>query len=113
VATADISARTDTGQSGRTVAGREPLPGRARLSRLGSAPKRAAKPALSAWWQQACDQASNGLKPALAYRLDRHPWRFVVALRHIASGFENAPLALRLETDLEVFTALVRETERW
>lgn len=73
--------------------------------------KRAARPLLSAWWQQACVQADTlACRPALAYRLDRHPWRFVVALRHIASGFENAPLSLRIETDLDVFAALVRET---
>jgi len=33
----------------------------------------------------------------------------VVALRHVATGFESAPLALRLETDIEVFAALARE----
>lgn len=73
--------------------------------------KRAARPALPAWWQQTCEQADRcQCKPALAYRLDRHPWLVVVALRHIANGFENAPMALRIETDLDVFAALVRES---
>jgi len=72
--------------------------------------KRAARPRLSEWWQQACSQAqATGQKPALFYRLDRQPWRCVVALRHVATGFESAPLALRLETDVEVFAALARE----
>jgi len=73
--------------------------------------KRAARARLSEWWLQACQQAeSTGQKPALFYRLDRQPWRCVVALRHVATGFESAPLALRLETDAEVFAALVRES---
>ena len=72
--------------------------------------KRAARPRLAEWWLQAGQQADVvGLKPALAYRLNRQPWRVVVALRHVATGFENAPLALRLESDLETFAALVRE----
>lgn len=72
--------------------------------------KRAARPRLSEWWLQTCQQADVvGRKPALAYRLNRQPWRVVVALRHVATGFENAPLALRLESDLETFAALVRE----
>ena len=73
--------------------------------------KRAARARLSEWWLQTCQQAeSTGQKPALFYRLDRQPWRVVVALRHVTAGFENAPLALRLETDVEVFAALVRES---
>lgn len=73
--------------------------------------KRAARPALAAWWRQTCEQAEAvGERPALAYRLDRQPWRVVLALRHVATDFENAPLALRLEIDLEVFAALVRES---
>lgn len=59
---------------------------------------------------QACQQAdATGQRPALFYRLNRQPWRVVVALRHVATGFENAPLVLRLEMDVEVFAALARE----
>lgn len=73
--------------------------------------KRANRPRLSEWWEQACTQAeSTGQRPALFYRLDRQPWRVVVALRHVATGFDHAPLVLRLETDVEVFAALVRES---
>lgn len=73
--------------------------------------KRAAQARLSEWWLQTCQQAeSTGQRPALFYRLDRQPWRCVVALRHVAAGFESAPLALRLETDIEVFVALAHRT---
>ena len=72
--------------------------------------KRAAKPRLAEWWRQCCEQAEAGERPALFYRLDRQPWRVVVALRHVATGFDHAPMELRLETDLEVFAALVRES---
>lgn len=72
--------------------------------------KRAVRPRLSEWWEQTCQQSeATGCRPALAYRLDRQPWRVVVALRHVAAGFEYAPLALRLETDLETFAAIARE----
>lgn len=72
--------------------------------------KRAALPRLSKWWLQTCSQAeATGQRPALFYRLDRQPWRVVVALRHVATGFESAPLAMRLETDLDCFAALARE----
>mgnify|MGYP003379078687 CR=1 FL=1 len=72
--------------------------------------KRAARARLNEWWLQTCSQAqATGQRPALFYRLDRRPWRVVVALRHIAAGFESAPLALRVETDIEVFAALARE----
>ncbi|CAG0976345.1 hypothetical protein GEOBC_01559 [Geobacteraceae bacterium] len=73
--------------------------------------KRAARPRLSEWWLQACTQAEvTGLRPALCYRLDRQPWRVVVALRHVATGFDHAPMDLRIETDLDCFAALVRES---
>lgn len=66
---------------------------------------------LSEWWLQTCQQATaTGQRPALFYRLDRRPWRVVVALRDVATGFDHAPLVLRLEADLEVFAALVRES---
>lgn len=72
--------------------------------------KRAARPRLSEWWLQTCQQAeATGQRPALFYRLDRQSWRVVVALRHVAAGFDHAPLSMRLETDVEVFAALARE----
>lgn len=73
--------------------------------------KRANRPRLAEWWLQTCTQAeATGQRPALCYRLDRQTWRVVVALRHVATGFDHAPLGLRMETDLEVFAALVRES---
>lgn len=72
--------------------------------------KRAARPRISEWWQQTCDQAqATGQRPALFYRLDRQPWRAVLALRHVAAGFASAPLELRVETNLDGFAALARE----
>ena len=73
--------------------------------------KRAARARLSEWWLQTCTQAEvTGQRPALFYRLDRQPWRVVVALRHVATGFDHAPMDLRIETDLDCFAALVRES---
>ena len=72
--------------------------------------KRAAMPKIQEWWQQTCSQAEvAGERPVLTYRLDRHSWRIVLALRDVAAGFENAPLSMRIECDIEVFSALVRE----
>ena len=49
--------------------------------------KRANRPRLAEWWLQTCMQAEvTGLRPALFYRLDRQPWRVVIALRHVAKG---------------------------
>ena len=72
--------------------------------------KRAARPRLSDWWRQCCEQAqSTEARPALCYRLDRQPWRVMLALRDVADGFHQAPLSQTVETSLEVFAALVRE----
>lgn len=72
--------------------------------------KRAARPRMAEWWHQARQQAdATGQRPALCYRLDRQPWRVVVALRHVATGFGAAPLSMTVETDIETFAALVRE----
>jgi Holliday junction resolvase len=73
--------------------------------------KRAARPRVAEWWAQTCRQAAAvGLRPALCYRLDRQPWRAVVALRDVTTGFERVPLEMRLETDLESFCAMIRES---
>ena len=73
--------------------------------------KRAAKPRIIEWWKQATDQA-NGAKPVLLYRVDRRPWRAVVALADAVPGFEGQArdeVTWTLETSLEGFAALVRE----
>ncbi|MDQ3580514.1 MAG: hypothetical protein M3495_02290 [Pseudomonadota bacterium] len=73
--------------------------------------KRAAKPRIAEWWAQAARQA-NGARPVLIYRVDRRPWRAVIALRDVVLGFEGQPrdeLTWTLEASLEVFAALVRE----
>ena len=66
---------------------------------------------MAEWWAQAVGQA-NGCKPLLLYRLDRKPWRAVIALADVVSGFEGQTrdeVTWTLETSLEVFAALVRE----
>ena len=76
--------------------------------------KRAATPRIVEWWNQTVDQA-NGAKPVLLYRVDRYPWRAVLALADAVPGFEGQSrdgLTWTLETSLEVFAALVREELR-
>jgi len=76
--------------------------------------KRAATPRIAEWWPQAARQA-NGCKPALLYRVDRYPWRAVLALADAVPGFEGQSrdgLTWTLETSLEAFAALVREELR-
>lgn len=71
--------------------------------------KRAARPRLTAWWLQCCQQAEAvSERPALFYRLDRQTWRVVLALRDVAAGCDGAPFTLKVETDLDAFAALVR-----
>lgn len=73
--------------------------------------KRAARARLSEWWLQTCTQAEvTGQRPALFYRLDRQPWRVVIPVRYFAKGFEDAPTWMNVETSIEVFAALVRES---
>lgn len=72
--------------------------------------KRAARSRITAWWDQCCAQAAtDGKRPVLFYHLDRQPWRAVLALKHVATGFPDAPLSLRLETDLNAFAAWMRK----
>lgn len=64
------------------------------------------------WWNQAAQQATGtGLVPALAYRVDRQPWRFVVPLSLIVEGLPFDPgYSWAIETSLPAFCLLVRET---
>jgi len=71
--------------------------------------KRQESLSLSAWWEQAHKQAENAnLCPALAYRQNRKPWRFVVQISDLADNFENQPYTA--EISLEAFATLVRES---
>lgn len=71
--------------------------------------KRAARSRITEWWAQCCAQAAaDGNRPVLFYRLDRQPWRAVLALRDVADC-PDAPLNLRLEIDLNTFAAWVRK----
>ncbi len=54
----------------------------------------------------------NDERPVLAYRLDRRPGRFLMALRDVLLGFEGQPVALEwtAELGLDGFCAVVRES---
>lgn len=68
----------------------------------------------SAWWNQTCEQAHlAGALPALAYRLDRKPWRVIVPICALHSGFAAQPwnLDYTVELSLNGFAAIVREGE--
>lgn len=72
--------------------------------------KRASTPRVSLWWSQTVGQA-NGAKPVLLYRVDRKPWRAVIALADMGWGFEGQgrDLDWTVETSVEVFATIVRE----
>lgn len=73
--------------------------------------KRAARPRLADWWLQTVTQAETArLKPALAYRLDRRPWRVVVALADLLPTAGGQSALLTAELCLDGFALLVRET---
>jgi hypothetical protein len=52
--------------------------------------KRACTPRVHQWWRQAVAQAGE-VRPVLFYRLDRKPWRAVIALTDAVPGFEGQP----------------------
>jgi hypothetical protein len=59
--------------------------------------KRVEKLNISAWWQQAQDQAGTTRRPILFYRASRQPWRAILRLEDINSdypGFETVVLGL-------------------
>ena len=69
--------------------------------------KRCETLSISAWWNQATSQAERcGLRPALAYRQSRKPWRFMVRLCDLAENLTGEETA---ELCLEGFCLLVRE----
>ena len=67
------------------------------------------------WWSQAIDQAQRaGRRPALAYRASRQPWRVRLwlgdALASVSPGVHVQDVRAWVETDLETFSLLVRES---
>ena len=54
---------------------------------------------------------ANGCKPLLPYRVDRKPWRAVIALADLMPAFErqSRDLDWMLETTIEVLATIVRE----
>lgn len=82
------------------------------LDELSIEVKRAAKPALAPWWKQTVAQAAVSCRvPVLAYRLDRCPWRFKMALKDIFLTVEEPRSDLSMTADMPVegFCAVVRE----
>lgn len=74
--------------------------------------KRAAEPKLAAWWAQAVEQAKGRGEPALAYRLDRKPWRVIVpmcAFHPWMPSFGHEDLDFCIEMSVPAFCAIVRE----
>lgn len=66
---------------------------------------------IAAWWGQAETQAARvGLVPALAYRADRMPWRFVLPLAELRPDLTRAPgIEFTADLSLPAFCAVVRE----
>lgn len=72
--------------------------------------KRCAEVRRTAWWQQAVQQAERTeLRPALAWRANRQPWKFIVALRDLAPAYAGQSVWLTAEIDLDGFCLVVRE----
>ena len=70
--------------------------------------KRAAKPSLNTWWQQACEQAEKlGRSPVLAYRLDRQQWKFVILLSDLSPvlSMSNETATIGLEAFCQWYEA--------
>lgn len=62
----------------------------------------------AAWWDQAVKQGGDsGRRPALAYRASRQPWRVRLWLESINDNFRGGAW---VETDLQTFAMIVRET---
>jgi len=62
------------------------------------------------WWQQSLAQARDaGLLPVVIYRLDRQPWRAMVAWQD-KDLFPDGDLRGVADIDVELWFALVRET---
>lgn len=72
--------------------------------------KRAATPRINEWWSQACSQAAaSGGAPALAYRIDRKDWVFVLPLGAVLEGYDVADTRLTVSVGMEEFITITRE----
>ncbi len=69
--------------------------------------KRAAKPALNAWWRQTVEQAKAGEHPVLFYRIDRQQWVARWPLCVITE--QRLDLDLWCETTLDTWATIARE----
>ena len=73
--------------------------------------KRAAKPNLTAWWNQAVEQAIGNGEPVLAYRIDRRPWRVILSIGSIHPEIPSFGYDLDYCVEMSVlaFCSIVRE----
>lgn len=73
--------------------------------------KRAAKLDIKKWWLQTLDSAEKArLKPVLAYRLDRHQWRFVVRLSDVLGAALVNQDFVTAELCIDGFCTIARES---
>jgi Holliday junction resolvase len=73
--------------------------------------KRAARPRLAEWWQQACVQAeATGGTPCLAWRIDRYDWQFMLPLGAVHQGFDPSDYSLTITVGLPAFAAITLES---
>lgn len=67
---------------------------------------------VAAWWEQAVQQAvSSGKRPALAYRLPRHPWVVKVLLSELIPSLGTGDGNLTADLCVDGFCALIREQQ--
>lgn len=71
-------------------------------------------PRVKGWWTALLYVAvPQDLKPALIYHYPRRDWRVVIAVRDVLPEFSQASPHWTIETDLEVFSAILeRRTSR-
>ena len=65
---------------------------------------------VAAWWAQAVRSAAqSGLRPALAYRLPRHPWTVRIRLCDVIPSLGEGDVNLTVELCVDGFCAVLRE----
>ncbi len=74
--------------------------------------KRARTPRLNEWWQQTCVQANTiGRIPCLAYRLDRHPWKFMLPLGALVNSVDPTDHDLTTIIGLSEFALIAHQDQ--
>lgn len=69
--------------------------------------KRVEAASIGSWWAQAVEQAERqGLRPVLAHRGNRQPWRFVMRLAELIQGADRE---ITITTTAAGFAAIVNQ----